>query len=137
MANYLERYILLRDATLDPDAPGFSPPSDTTLANVQAARTLVRRIESALIDLATAELAKPLPENVEQPQREALYWAHSTLGNPAGEARRMLQILLARFPNQSPAEILDPAGVATDSNLKTKIGEIAKALAFAQAGARR
>lgn len=122
MATYEERFKIVRDAQINPDEYADDVAlqavyPDTTKADVTAARTFYRRVQAALVDVANEQLAlSPGPDN-----NAAILWAQAAIRDSSAEGLRVLQILLARFDAQTPAQILDPVGVVTDAALATEL----------------
>jgi hypothetical protein len=132
MATYAERFKIERDSRIEPDGIIGSPPeipSDTTVAEIQAAVVLRKRIRSTVMDLATeiiAANAVSIPTS--GIERDKIAWARLVVASPDAAAEQMLRVLLAHFDAFSAAQILDPG--ITDQTIHDAIEILIPALAL-------
>ena len=120
MTTLAEREKIERDSRSDPNNPG-----ESTEAEVIAARALLARIRSGVLQVAVAQL----PEDGVIPpsgiSRDAIAWGRDVLRSPDTWAADVLRTLLARFSTLSVAQL---AGV-TDQQIIDAVADNVPALA--------
>lgn len=126
MASFLERAKIQRDAQLNPFAIEFTPPSDTTLAEVQGAVTFLRRVRGAVEDVAHEIIMAAVAgsPSATGPENERVIWAQKVINGDRYEFA-VLRLILAEFDATPPGELAS----VTDEQIQGFVAGVVPVLA--------
>jgi hypothetical protein len=122
MTTLAERAKIERDAVSD---PASLPAGSTEQEEVTAARLLLARIRSAVLDVAETVISDATAVPSAGLERDKIGWARSVIASPDQAQMEVLRVLLAKFGESTVAQI----AAVTDVQMVAAVTDLVPRLA--------